>query len=78
MRYLSSKIPGLVKELPAETLQEVQNHLATIFPSGIKSANTYGEIQEALLSFRNKEGKRLLLNQLAPIYLSLCWGDPII
>lgn len=77
MKYMSSHYP-VAKDLPAETLTEVRDYINKKFPGGIKPTNTFGEIQDALLEFRRKDGNRLLLNQLAPIYLALCWGEQLV
>lgn len=76
MKYISSR-GNFEKDLSEDILTEVRQHILAEFPEGIKEDTMYGEIQDALLSFRRKNGGRLLLNQLAPIYLRLCWGEAI-
>lgn len=76
MKYMSSFAP-IVKTIPPETLVEVSTYLEETFPGGVKPTNTFGEVHDALLAFRRKNGERLLLNQLAPIYLAVCWGNPL-
>lgn len=73
MKYLSSRAPNLEKDVPEETLNEVRAYIKKKFPGGLKKTNTFGEIQDAILAYRTKDGGRLLLNQAAPIYLHLCW-----
>lgn len=76
MKYMSSFAP-VVKEIPAEHLVEIRDYMEKLFPGGVKPTNTFGEVHDALLAFRRKDGSRMLLNQLAPIYLAICWGEPL-
>lgn len=78
MQYLSSQMSGVVREFPDDTLQDVTEHLRKTFPGGVTPKTSVGDIQDALLAFRTKEGHRLMINQLAPIFLAICWGDPLV
>ena len=77
MKYLSAQMP-IERELSADILNEVSDYLNKTFPSGVEKA-TFGDIHDALLAFRMKaDGRRLLINHLAPIYLAVCWREPLV
>lgn len=70
MQYESTRFPG-TKEFPADVLVDVRAYIERSFPEGVATI-TKGELQDALLAFRTKDGNRLLLNQLAPIFVAYC------
>lgn len=76
MKYLSAQMP-IERDLPSDTVNQVSDYLAKKFPKGVEEA-TYGDINDALIAFRTPEGKKLMINHLAPIYLAVCWREPLV
>lgn len=57
---------GAKKEFPSAVLQEVQQYL--LDKGGVSGANL-GDLQDLLLDFRTKDGERLMIHQLEPIFI---------
>lgn len=76
MKYMSAQMP-IERELASDVINQVSDYLNKTFPKGVESA-TFGEINDALIAFRTSEGKRLMINHLAPIYLAVCWREPLV
>lgn len=56
------------KDIPEALVQELRQYLLTI---GYRSDWTIGELNIVLIDFRDKIGRRLLINQLHPFFVYL-------
>ena len=65
--YISSQT-GEERLIGSETSEQIRQHLVAQLPPESQGW-TYGQLQDALISFRLRNDHRMLINQLAPIFL---------
>lgn len=68
--YISTRT-GEQKTLPADVVSEMREHLMTGFSLRLR----LGELQDIMLEFRQKNGQRLLIHQLEPMFTYVAMYD---
>ena len=61
--FYNSTRRGDKRELPPDLVEQLRAYLCGLGPDMTK-----GELQDRLLAFRDKDGHRLLINQLEPVF----------
>lgn len=69
--YNSSQIP-VKKTLNKHIVQDVREYLLEKTKFTALDDMTHAEIQQVFLEYRQPDGKRLLINQLEPMYVYFC------
>lgn len=66
MKFTYNSTHGSQKELPGELVRQIREYLEPILAS--PSFHSKEQLHDAMLAFRTTDGKRLLMNQLEPIF----------